>query len=146
MPSEKSMWDKLGEAMREINLDPIRVENPAHPGTPDVNFVQGWVELKFMPKWPDDSFRPVRLPHPPQPQQKVWLARRWHHGGPAWLCLLVGNHYTGEDWLLFKGCDVRMLWQADKPDPSKMQLLNGAHFHAHHAMDIAIRLSKGRRV
>lgn len=59
--SEANLWRRT-----DNNLGPhgklVRVENPACPGTPDVNYllrrypalapVCGWVELKFEEEWP----------------------------------------------------------------------------------------------
>lgn len=79
------------------SLDAIAVENSARPGTPDVNFSEGWVELKDMERWPKSMFTPLRVRHF-TPQQRIWLARRYKKGGNVWLLLRVQN-----DWLLFDG-------------------------------------------
>ena len=78
-------------------LDPVRVENPAHPGTPDVEYIGGWVELKHADAWPIHAHTELKIDHFTQ-QQKVWLLRRWVAGGTVHLLLQVKN-----DWLLFTG-------------------------------------------
>ena len=93
--SEQSMWNTVREKMR--GLDPVRVDNPADPGTPDVNYVEGWVELKQVDSWPKRPATPLRVPHF-TPQQRVWLRRRVLSGGKAFLLLKVDR-----DWLLFRG-------------------------------------------
>jgi hypothetical protein len=68
-------------------LDPVSVENPAHPGTPDVNHTGGWLELKRVDAWPARPGSPLRLPHF-TPQQRVWLRRRCA-SRPRGACLLL---------------------------------------------------------
>ena len=48
--SEDAMWDSLRPVIR--SLDTVRVENPIVPGTPDVNYNQCLIELKFAERWP----------------------------------------------------------------------------------------------
>lgn len=77
--------------------DAVAVENRVYPGTPDVNYIEGWVELKWLPRWPKGQDEPVRVKHF-TPQQRVWLRRRWRRGGRAYVLLQVA-----QDWLLFDG-------------------------------------------
>jgi len=79
-------------------LDAVSVENPAHPGTPDVNYLHGWIELKRIERWPPRK-GPVRVPHFSK-EQRIWLRRRWGSGGEAYLLLLVEETH---EWLLFDG-------------------------------------------
>lgn len=104
MPSESQMWGVMRPHLAALKMDPVRVENKALPGTPDVNYIEGWTELKHADRWPVRG-GPLRLGHPPTPEQKVWLARRWHAGGNCSLVLRVGREF-----FVFKGCDVRSLW------------------------------------
>jgi len=92
------MWRRLRPYL--AGLDPVRVENPIHPGTPDLNLATGaWIELKAMSAWPRRAAAVLRIPHY-TPQQRVWLYRRWHFGGSSWLLLHVRE---GDAWLLFAG-------------------------------------------
>lgn len=94
--SEQGMRKRVaGRALKP--LDAVSVENPAYPGTPDVNFVEGWIELKWARRWPEREDTPFRVEHFTQ-QQKVWLVRRWRKGGNVWLLLQVGK-----EWMLFDG-------------------------------------------
>lgn len=95
MKPESRMRQRVITALR--SLDPISVENVAHPGTPDVNCTAGWIELKCADAWPAREHTPLRLPHF-TPEQRVWLLRRWRADRRAWLLLRVHN-----DWLLFTG-------------------------------------------
>lgn len=84
-------------------LHAVSVENGmTHPGTPDVSYAGGWIELKAMEHWPVRPTTPLRVPHF-TPQQRIWLMRRYRAGGRVFLLLTVGN-----DWLLFKGSVAAM--------------------------------------
>lgn len=84
--------------VRELKqLDAISVENPVYPGTPDVNFINGWAELKWARDWPVRKDTLFSIPHY-TPQQRVWLLRRWKRGGYSCLILKVGREV-----LLFRG-------------------------------------------
>jgi hypothetical protein len=77
-------------------LDAVSVENAVYPGTPDVNYVEGWLELKSVDRWPPRGGA-LRVEHF-SPQQRVWLLRRTRVGGAADVLLKVGT-----DWLLLEG-------------------------------------------
>ena len=87
-------------------LHAIAVENPVHPGTPDVNYVEGWLELKWLPNWPRRG-GVVRLPKLRR-DQVLFLERRWAAGGRAHLLLHVQET---REWLLYEGGAVGMLGQ-----------------------------------
>ena len=78
-------------------LDAMAVENRVKPGTPDVEFIGGWLELKYMSKWPKNTDIIVRIGHFTI-KQRIWLKRRDRMGGNCWLLLQVGRQ-----WLLFNG-------------------------------------------
>jgi len=91
------MRRRVNDILRRANLDPVSVENPAHPGTPDINFVEGWIELKQLERWPLKAEALVAVRHF-TPQQRVWLKRRYQANGNVWLLLQVGD-----EWLIFNG-------------------------------------------
>ena len=96
--SESSQRGNINKILRRGGLDGVAVENSVYPGTPDVNYIEGWIELKWLRAWPrnaDES--PVLLPHYTQ-QQRNWGKRRSRVGGNIWLLLQVKR-----EWLLFKG-------------------------------------------
>lgn len=95
MAGEQNQRQRVVQALRSI--DAVSVENPAYPGTPDVNTIHCWIECKCEKEWPKRADTPFRLPHFTQ-QQRVWLLRRCRKGGKAYVLLQVAN-----DWLLFDG-------------------------------------------
>lgn len=101
MKNESVMWRKVRPTLIAARLDPVRVENPIHPGTPDVNLCDGrWIELKCINAWPDRETNLVRIPHF-TPQQRVWLYRRWKYApGSTFLLLEIRSD---KQWLLFDG-------------------------------------------
>ncbi len=76
-------------------LDGVAVENPTMPGTPDINYVDGFIELKWLRSWPKDPEAVVRIEHY-SPQQRLWIRRRHLAGGKVWLLLQCKR-----EWLLF---------------------------------------------
>jgi hypothetical protein len=94
------------KALNKAGLDACSVENPACPGTPDVQHMFGWLELKWKEKWPAKEDTALRLPHF-TPQQRCWLMRRYVaqqklgcHTGHAFLLLYVEET---REHLLFNG-------------------------------------------
>lgn len=88
--TEKTLASKVVKLLRP--LDAMRVENPCKPGTPDVEFIGGWVELKHVRDWPKRASTPVRVPHFTT-GQRLWLTRRDKLGGLALLLVQVGPDY-----------------------------------------------------
>jgi len=99
--AESKMWKRLRPVLLAARLDPVRVENPIHPGTPDVNISNGfWIELKSMERWPVRASTCFRIDHY-TPQQRVFLYRRWRFApGTTYLLLEVRSV---KQWLLFDG-------------------------------------------
>jgi hypothetical protein len=95
--AEDSTNTRVMKALR--GLHPIRVENPACAGTPDINYIGGWIENKYLASWPLPGTI-VRLDHF-TPQQRCWHTLRAHAGGVSYVFLQVGREY-----LLFRGYDA----------------------------------------
>jgi hypothetical protein len=84
--------------VRELtSLAAFPVENIVRPGTPDVSYLKGWVELKWLRAWPKREETPVRLDHWTQ-VQRLWHYRWRAKGGTSWV-LLQCRH----EWLLLDG-------------------------------------------
>lgn len=103
-------------------LDPVRIESPMTEGNPDVNYLCGWIELKYAHRWPTRPLTPLRLPHFTK-AQRAWLTRRAHAGGCAFLLLQVGgnSNEVGEEWLLFHGATAYL--KVGKVDRQTLYLL-----------------------
>lgn len=95
MANERMMRKQVVEALR--SLDAISIENGVGLGTPDVNYADGWLELKDVDAWPAHPETPLALPHF-TPQQRVWHLKRARAGGESYVLLKVG-----EDWALLDG-------------------------------------------
>lgn len=104
--NESTLQAKLIKTLERLDACPV--ENPKRAGTPDINFIGGWMEVKFLPRWPKRDSTVVKLNHF-TPQQKVWLWRRCQKGGKAWLFLQVESTY-----LLFCGSRARMVGSLNK--------------------------------
>jgi hypothetical protein len=104
------MRSNVLEALK--SLHGIPVENPVLPGTCDVNYVEGWIELKQMPCWNKNKNSDFLIEHF-TPQQRIFLHKRWKKGGNVWMLLQVGPEFLlfeGE-WasqLLGKCCEVML--------------------------------------
>ena len=99
--SEYTYRSQVIKALKRMRSDPQAVENSANPGCPDVECLRGWLELKYLPKWPKQHDTTVTIDHYTQ-QQRNFLRRRWKAGGGAWLLLRVGSRGVIEN-LLFDG-------------------------------------------
>lgn len=93
---ESLMRRALVQAMRKAGLDPVPVENAISSGTPDVNYVGGWLELKVLqvPKIPET---PVKAPHFTA-DQKNFIIRRTNAGGRCHVVLRCRKK-----WLVLDG-------------------------------------------
>ena len=92
--SESSMRQRLVAALRP--LDAVPIENSLKAGTPDVNYINGWMELKWLRNWPIRK-GVVVLPHFTL-GQRLWLRRRGKRGGVAMLVLQVRKQWLFFDW------------------------------------------------
>lgn len=94
---ERDMRKQLVRLLRPLGA--FAVENGgAHPGTPDIAYVGGWIECKATEQWPARPDSPVRLDHDLSKQQRIWLTK-WHRvNGRAFVMLNIAG-----EWLLFDG-------------------------------------------
>lgn len=83
----------------------MAVENPAHPGTPDINFAGGWIEVKSRDEWPARATTPVRPRHPLMMEQIRWIRTRVGTGrDKVYIAFVVGKQYMFFDGL--KGIEI----------------------------------------
>jgi len=91
--AEHDMRGKVVKMLRPLHG--IAVENPCLPGTADVNYVEGWIELKWLRAWPKRPETVVHIEHYTQ-EQRLWSVARRLAGGTSWLLLQCKR-----EWLLF---------------------------------------------
>jgi len=82
-------------ALKELHAFPV--ENPVFPGTPDVAYIGGWIELKRLAAWPKRASTKVRIDHYTI-QQRAWARMHHHRGGQSYWLLRVQR-----EWLLLHG-------------------------------------------
>ena len=116
--SERKMRSNVCDWLRD--LDAFAVENPANPGTPDVSYVDGWIELKQIDSWPASEATPVRISHY-TPQQRIRARKRWKKGGNVFWMLQVRN-----DWLLLDGDVAAELYDEERDNPTRAELYSKA--------------------
>lgn len=75
----------------------IPVENIKKPGTPDIAYVNGWIECKFLDAWPVKKDTIVRFRRF-SGKQRIWLMRHIVMKGKAYVWLQVGTEF-----LIFDG-------------------------------------------
>lgn len=93
--SEADQRSKMVKGMRVLHAVPI--ENRVGIGTPDVNYLDGWIECKWVRRWPVREETIVEIDHFTK-EQKLWLRERWRRGGVTGLVLS-----SGKQWFYFLG-------------------------------------------
>ncbi len=98
--SESTQRAKVIRLLKPLHAIPV--ENRVGVlGCPDVNYAEGWIELKWRRAWPKGEDTPVTIDHFTVAQRR-WLNKRFMAGGNAWLLLQVQH-----EWLLFTGRDAK---------------------------------------
>lgn len=96
--SEKVLRRNIVGQLKRNGLDPQSIEDAVKCGVPDVNYRDGWIELKVAPAWPKKPGTRLALDHFTT-QQRVWLTRRNYYKGRAFVMLRVG----AREYMLFRG-------------------------------------------
>jgi hypothetical protein len=106
---ERTLRDSVCLALQPLNA--IAVENPIIPGTPDVNYAEGWIELKSWEHWPRMASTALKMDHW-TPYQRVWHIRRSRVGGRTYVLLEIvqGHHFL----LLEGGAAARILGKSTR--------------------------------
>lgn len=126
--SESAMRRELARRMK--HLDFRAIENPMVKGTPDVNFIDGWMELKWLKSWPKRQGTPVTIGHFTQ-HQRLWLRRRWQLGGRCFLTLQIAG-----EWLLITGADSWEVGHVSKDVLLSLTVLHTKHWDAQAMHDV----------
>lgn len=112
-------------------LDPRPIENMLPPaGTPDVEYVGGWAELKYInpQDWPVRPTTEVKIKHYTD-EQREWLLRRTEAGEMCWLVVQSGkewffyNAYAAQDvgYLTYDEMVSRAThYFSNKPEPQEV--------------------------
>jgi hypothetical protein len=95
--SEADTRATLRRRLRDLHAKSI--ENRCEKGTPDMTYIYGWLELKWLRGWPVKG-GPVTISHYTI-QQRLWLRKHWSLGGRAFLGLVAHK-----EWFLWAGCDA----------------------------------------
>ena len=132
--TESRMRARVVRALRLLHA--VSVENPACPGTPDVNYVEGWLELKQLHRWPAAEDTVVQVPHFTQ-QQRTWLLQRIERGGNAHVLLQIGN-----EWLLLPGLEAATILGRVPKQRLRQSALQQWHGHQELEKEIVKCLSK----
>lgn len=127
--SEASMRSNLVKKLS--SLDAVAIESPGTGlGIPDVNFIGGWMECKWMRYWPKSAdTRPVKFPHPLSKEQQVWLWRREHYGGTA---LVVAQ--VSRSWFFWSGKNIKEnnLWD----NMTRPQMIREAELYFRNGLEV----------
>jgi len=93
--SEKDLWRFIKESMG-AHWDAQRHEDKDSLGIPDVSYGlqdrQGWIELKYVEKFPKRDTTPIKIPHF-TPLQRNWLNKRYRYGKNVWVGLQIDNYF-----------------------------------------------------
>ena len=94
MSEARNVSTPLAKALTILGLDGIRIEGTNRAGTPDVNYIGGWIECKYLSRWPASADkRPVKFKHPWTKIQQIWARRRAKSGGTVILCAKVQREW-----------------------------------------------------
>ena len=98
--SESTQRGKVIRLLKSLHAIPV--ENRVGVlGCPDVSYIGGWLELKWLRSWPKRAETPVTIEHFTVAQRR-WLNKHCSLGGKAWLLLQVQR-----EWLLFTGFNAK---------------------------------------
>ncbi len=114
---ESDLWRYVGGGLAG-RWHATRIESSSGNGVPDVTFAipsnipgikgtQGFLELKYIPKWPVKASTLVKLPL--RAEQKLWISNRGKVAGNVWVLCRIDN-----DFFLFN--DIQALHASEGRD------------------------------
>jgi hypothetical protein len=118
---EARMRMDLVKQFKELHMKPI--ENSVGIGTPDVCYIDGWLELKILAEWPKRADTVVKFKRYTK-EQKLWLRTHWELGGRSFLVLKVG-----QEWLVWAGADAAVCGSVTRSELESVALLRMDKFN-----------------
>lgn len=95
--SEANLWQWLKRKVEDKRWHIVRIESNTVLGIPDVNYcsntgMEGWVELKYAPRWPPSGKPPFSLAdqHKLTVQQEHFLTERSKRGSCCGVLAQIG--------------------------------------------------------
>lgn len=99
MPNEGAARQTICKILRKAGKHPVPIENTLAKGTADVEYVDGWIELKALDEWPRRGLSLVRVDKYTK-EQRQFARLRHRAGGRIFFLLKIDNT---QEWLLFDG-------------------------------------------
>lgn len=100
MKPEQRLWGIIKNGMSG-EWHAQRHEDKYCVGIPDVSYglrgVHGWLELKYLARWPQKATTTVKLDHFTK-QQRLWLRTRGRMAGSCFLFLQVESDFALVPW------------------------------------------------
>lgn len=96
---ESKLWQYVRDGMGN-RWDAQRIEDSLSVGIPDISYcitVNGWIELKHVPKAPIKSETVMKIKHWTA-EQENWLITRGKRGGSCFVLIQIENCYLLIDW------------------------------------------------
>lgn len=92
--NEAGLWQYLRKGLSGTWM-PTRIESSAGNGVPDVYYSVpgkgGWIELKYIPKWPKRPTTKVKLPL--RPEQKLWIKQHGELTGRVFVLVRIEDDF-----------------------------------------------------
>lgn len=107
------------------SLHAFAVENLVYPGTPDIAFIGGWIEMKKLDEWPVRKTTKVRISHYTK-EQRGWAKIHHRRGGKSYWLLRVR-----QDWVLLHAHLAAELVGT----VTKTELIEGSLLYMHNGFD-----------
>ena len=93
--NEAGVWQTLKKGMMCSGWHVTRIESSAGNGVPDVSYgipgINGFIELKYIAKWPVKATTKVKLPL--RPEQKHWIKARGSIAGNVWVFVRIEDTF-----------------------------------------------------